>query len=914
MDGSGIASMTGRSVTVFTVTLVFFIVATIFVSLRMASRVWIVKRVGLDDYLMVLAWFLAFGIAFTICYGSTVGLGRHETDVPDSWQVHLKSSQYAFSILYQPALMAQKASILVFYLSLSQNNRVFKWACILTLAVVLCGGFALTIFTAFQCHPPSAAYRFSPTLNASCTNILTIYLSSSPLNIISDLALLVLPMPILTGMRLPLKQKIIIVVTFSFGLFVAVVDVIRISQLQSADTYVLSAGHHESSNNSGEDFSWYASYSFMWTAIEVNLGIMCACVPGLKPLVARFAPHFIMSAASSKEPSAIDNTASMIQRQRVPSMQSPGFGSRDFPSLAPLSTHEQSTTENETEQVEEMNFMEFLTMPDMSQPRSPGLPSEPYTPRPSRRNTRRDTMMTHATAGSRPGTPGFFDFVNMQGRKSMVQLNNRESVLPVTMVTLLFFIWGFEYGLLDTLNKQFQAVAGTSQGEGVALHSAYFAGYFAGPLLIGRFVLKAWGFKACYLVGLSIYACGTLIFWVAAVLTSFPAYVIVNFIVGVGLSILENGANPFISLCGPAQYAEIRLNLSQGFQAIGTVIAPLIADKTFARYTNDGASLINTQWAYLGIAFFTCFLAFAYYYVPLPEATDAELEDAAERVDNANHATLRGSRVIWYTLGLGILTQFCYVGGQEVYGTSFGTYMQTVRPGLNTADFMAIAHTAFAISRFSAAGLGFFVKPRYLLIFYYSGCIVFSALTTAYTGGKAVAFLVTVLFFEGPIFSLIYAQTLRGQGRHAKTAASLITAATSGGAVWPAIEFAVERGYGVRYALVVGIAAFAFGIVQPLVVSAVPSFRLLLDPISNDTRRKDSRKRGTSSSADSSGGGNGFGRTVTFGDPIANKKERPLSADGSAEFNERHGSAESSPSVEGEQITTLARGGEGKAQ
>ena len=54
---------------------------------------------------------------------------------------------------------------------------------------------------------------------------------------------------------------------------------------------------------------------------------------------------------------------------------------------------------------------------------------------------------------------------------------------------------------------------------------------------------------------------------------------------------------------------------------------------------------MNTQWAYLGIALITILLAIGYYYVPLPEASDEELEDAAQRIDGANQARLGNVRI-----------------------------------------------------------------------------------------------------------------------------------------------------------------------------------------------------------------------------------------------------------------------------
>lgn len=410
------------------------------------------------------------------------------------------------------------------------------------------------------------------------------------------------------------------------------------------------------------------------------------------------------------------------------------------------------------------------------------------------------------------------------------------------MVTVLFFIWGFAYGLLDSLNKQFQKVAHESAWQTVGQHTAYFGGYFIGPLTFGRLVLKFWGFKACYVVGLAIYACGVLIFWPAAVLTSFPAFLISNFIVGCGLSTLEISANPFIALCGPLEYMELRLNLSQGIQAIASVVAPLLANKVLFKSANSAGSLIDVQWTYLGIALFTILLAVAYYYVPLPEATDAEIEDVAERSDGANDAQLylpfvfRGNNLAikftTATLAVGVFSQFCYVGGQEAVGTGFGAYMQQTAPYLDVVNHQAVAHTVFAVARFSAAGLNYWIKARYLLIFFYAGAILFSALCMAALSAKtSAAMIIMVFFFEGPIFSLIFAMSMRGLGRRTKDASAFLTAAIGGGAAIPPIMHAVATYRSERYAWCVVVAVFAFGALFAVWTNVVEPVRRIVDPL-----------------------------------------------------------------------------------
>lgn len=841
----------GRSKAVFAVTIAVFSLATIVVSLRMLSRVFIVKKVHLDDYFIFAAWAIAFGVTFAICWGCAYGLGRHERNIPDEWQPTLRQANYAFSVLYQPALMATKTSIIVFFLTFSKVNNmaIFRWACWTTLFFVNAGGFALTMVTVFQCTPISALFKTVTPADARCTDILTIYLASIPLNIITDFALLFLPMPILTSMRLPRKQKLILVVTFSFGLLSIVVDIVRVSYLQGASemriTQIqdINSEHGNLRTDEATDSSFNLAFSFMWSAVEVAIGIIVASVPALKPLAARFLPSMLrdpndassaINTFSSPNPEINKPAPPMPDDVHDPDFgrpSSPGgeesmdileflSGRRDFARFSP----NQRTQSEE----EEMGMMDFLTTPDMSLERS-------------------QTMLTNTTRHTAPSSPTFFDFVVQKQRKSLVHLSNRESIIPVVGVTVLFFVWGFEYGLLDNLNRQFQKVAHVTSGQAVGLRSAYYLGYFFGPLTVGQLVLRHWGFRACYPIGLCIYASGCLIYWPAAVLTSWGTFLATNFIVGFGLSLLEVSANAFIVLCGPPQYGEIRLNFSQGVQACGSVVAPLIADYAFTN--GSSPSLVNTQWAYLGISLATVLLAVVYFYAPLPEASDEELEDAAERIDGANKSHIGQISVTWIVLGLAVCAQFCYVGAQEVMG-AFDPYLTAVVPGYNQANYLAIAHAAFAASRFLAAGLGFWIKPRFLL----AGCLVgvttFSALAMQFSGPTGLAMIIMTYFWEGPLFSLIFAQGLRGQGKNTRTACVMLTSAISGGAVFSPISASlVSAGRSVPFSLVVAVAAFGACLIFALGLNASRKTRLLADPIRDITAREKEKDRGSSTSS-----------------------------------------------------------------
>lgn len=96
-----------RGPAVLAVTAATLVCCTLFVVLRLVSRLGIVRKPGYDDLFMLVAWVLAFGTSFSICYGTSVGLGRHQRNIPRDQVTSMKKAAYVFSVLYvSTALLA----------------------------------------------------------------------------------------------------------------------------------------------------------------------------------------------------------------------------------------------------------------------------------------------------------------------------------------------------------------------------------------------------------------------------------------------------------------------------------------------------------------------------------------------------------------------------------------------------------------------------------------------------------------------------------------------------------------------------------------------------------------------------------------------------------------------------------------
>jgi hypothetical protein len=417
-----------RGPVVFAVTVVVTVLATVFVAARFYTRVRLVRSIKQDDWWILAAWIVAVGFSTSICFGVHYGLGKHKDQIPDSSFGALHKAQYAFDILYNPSLMLTKTSIIIFYLSVMSKDvdPVFKWCNWLTLAVVDLVGLALTLFNIFQCRPVAAGYEYPQPDNAKCTDIVTLYLSSAPVNIITDIAILFLPIPILTGMRLPRKQKIILVATFSFGVFVTVVDVVRIAYLQQAaqNRFKIVKGQ---GGNAGKivqesDFSWYASLSFMWSAVEVCVGIICACVPSLKPLFARFLPNFIRD---SGDPTTSNDSIEFVKQE--PALPSPVLPRGDVSVLNNPAAFRKSVSKEYSgdDEGDQMGFLNMLA----------GPPPDEISNGGSRSLTRVGTKLSRRATNK--SAVSDFGFVKMSGRRNMLRLTNKESAWPVAVVTVI---------------------------------------------------------------------------------------------------------------------------------------------------------------------------------------------------------------------------------------------------------------------------------------------------------------------------------------------------------------------------------------------------------------------------------------------------------------------------------------------
>ncbi|KAI0154401.1 MFS general substrate transporter [Xylariaceae sp. FL1272] len=416
-------------------------------------------------------------------------------------------------------------------------------------------------------------------------------------------------------------------------------------------------------------------------------------------------------------------------------------------------------------------------------------------------------------------------------RTKASELTLRQSLLPIALVTILFFLWGFSYGLLDTLNKKFQNALDITKSRSAGLQGAYFGAYPLASLGHANWILRHYGYRATFIWGLVLYGIGAFVAIPAIKAESFGGFVGAIFIIGNGLGSLETAANPYITVCGPPKYSEIRINISQAFNGIGTVIAPVLGSYVFFKFDDD-AALQNVQWVYVAIGIFVLALAFVFWLSTIPEITDADMAFQAS-VTHAN----ADDKPFWkqYRLFHAAAAQFCYTGAQVAIASYFINYVRDTQPlstDASAARFLSGAQGGFAAGRFFGSFLMNYVRPRKVFLVFLTLCIIFIGPTISAHGWTGMSLLYVVLFFESIIFPTIVALGMRGLGRHSKRGSGFIVAGVSGGAVVPPLTGVAADIHGTALAMVVPLVFFIAALSYPVCVNFVAAYRIPADKFS----------------------------------------------------------------------------------
>ena len=370
-----------------------------------------------------------------------------------------------------------------------------------------------------------------------------------------------------------------------------------------------------------------------------------------------------------------------------------------------------------------------------------------------------------------------------------------KTALP--MVITLFFLWGFITCLNDILIPHLKTLFTLNYAEVMLVQTFFFTGYFIFALPSGK-VIDWIGYKWTMVAGLLVMAVGALCFLPAAMVPSFPLFLVALGIVAAGMTLLQVAANPYVIVLGRPETASSRLNLAQAFNSLGTTVAPYIGSlfilstvplavdqlnrlspSALHAYRVSQASVVKLPYTLIAIILVSFAFALALYKLPTIRTHEQSAESAASLPS------------IWTQrhLVLGVIAIFVYVGAEVSIGSFLINYLNQPDignlPQKTAAFYVAFYWGGAMIGRFCGAGITQKLRagPVLGVAAIVACCLVITSMLTF--GHVAMWSIILVGLFNSIMWPNIFALGLADLGPLTNLGSSLLVMGILGAALIP---------------------------------------------------------------------------------------------------------------------------------
>ncbi|KAK0668217.1 hypothetical protein QBC41DRAFT_347410 [Cercophora samala] len=278
--------------------IVFFVLTPVFVGIRLWARVklrgW--SGLGMDDWTIVVSTIFATVVSALMVASCAHGFGQHISNLTKPNKLMTLKLFYVAQAFYKLTINLTKASILLLYLRIFPK-RWFRATCFVLLAIILLYMVGTTASSIWQCNPIPRAWDKS--ITGTCISITANWYANAAFSITTDLIILGLPMHSIYTSHLPTSQKLALMGVFALGLFTTITSILRMTTLNFSST--------------SPDITFDIDSS-IWTVIEQNLAIICACLPVCRLPLSYILPSYF---STSTSPSSSSSMPAIKMKPRI---------------------------------------------------------------------------------------------------------------------------------------------------------------------------------------------------------------------------------------------------------------------------------------------------------------------------------------------------------------------------------------------------------------------------------------------------------------------------------------------------------------------------------------------------------------------------------------------------------------------
>lgn len=380
----------------------------------------------------------------------------------------------------------------------------------------------------------------------------------------------------------------------------------------------------------------------------------------------------------------------------------------------------------------------------------------------------------------------------------MTQTPKNSNTVAIAIIAGLFFIFGFVTWINGALIPFMKTINELTEAQSYLVASASYISFVV-MALPASYILNKIGYRKGMSLGLVIMGIGALVFIPAAEARTYWVFLVAIFIQGMGMTILQTAANPYITILGPIESGAKRIAImgiaNKVAGALGSLIFGAILlsgidevkEKLSTVSVEEKGQLLDTMadsvfTPYVVMAIVLFVLGILIRKAPLPHVEAEEVEE-----DTAGGKTAKTSIFQFPHLWLGVLALFVYVGAEVIAGDTIIAYGISLGFTGEEAKFFT-TYTLMAMVATYALGVILipkYVKQKTALVVSAILGIIFSFCILNTTGYTSVLFVAALGIANALVWPAVWPLTLEGLGKFTKTASALLIMAISGGAIIP---------------------------------------------------------------------------------------------------------------------------------
>lgn len=379
-------------------------------------------------------------------------------------------------------------------------------------------------------------------------------------------------------------------------------------------------------------------------------------------------------------------------------------------------------------------------------------------------------------------------------------LKTREILYPLLLVNFVFFMLGFIWNINNVLIALFKETFNLNNFQTSLLTSVSFLAFFIlswpAKLVIDR--LKT---ADSIVLGAFVAGIGLLLFIPAALMLSYPLFLIGTFVTFSGVTFLQITCNPYVRALGVPSRAASRINLSQGLGAVGAFLTAYVAGGFILKLFGDDP-FKGIVWFYMIMGGLFLLLAILVKTAHMP----------ANPTDDSNHGESEGTftegkKSVWEFrhFRIGFIVLLLYMGAEAIlYQLMTPYFMKEVTlTKAQAVDISGLMFLGLMVGRMLGAGILIKVNAGRLVGWFASLAGLMIVISMISKGYVAIYSIVSTGFFISVMFATIFSLAIEGMGRFTNAASSFLILAISGGFFIPLLFGLANDYFSLKTSLIV---------------------------------------------------------------------------------------------------------------